>query len=133
MEHAIGTFEPTTTPQPGTAQDGDAAIGRLVLSKTFQGDLEGSGSGQMLAVRTAVEGSAGYVALERVTGTLQGRSGSFVLQHHGVMHRGTPSLSVNVVPDSGTDGLAGISGTMEIIIADGDHSYDFSYTLSSAS
>ncbi len=133
MEHATGTFEPTITPQPGTALDGDAAIGRLVLSKTFQGDLEGKGSGQMLAARTAVEGSAGYVALERVTGTLQGRSGSFVLQHHGVMQRGTPTLSVTVVPDSGTDGLAGLSGSMEIIVMDGHHSYEFTYTLPAAS
>jgi hypothetical protein len=101
----------------------------MALSKTFSGDLAGTGSGLMLAVRTAIYGSAGYVALERVTGTLVGRTGSFALLHHGVMTRGTPALNVTVVPDSGTDGLTGISGSMEIVIEGGGHSYAFDYTL----
>jgi len=83
----------------------------------------------MLAAQTGVKGSAGYVAMERVTGILQGRSGSFVLQHAGTMNRGVPTLSVTVVPDSGTEQLAGLSGKMNIIIADGKHSYEFDYTI----
>ncbi len=83
----------------------------------------------MLTAGTAVKGSAGYVAIERVSGVLQGRSGTFVLQHTGTMTRGALQLSITVVPDSGTDQLAGLAGTMNIIIAEGKHSYDFAYTL----
>src|SRR5436309_11257727 len=127
MAHARGTFEVKLTPQA----DGDAGagLGRLILNKQFHGDLEATSQGQMLSAGTAVQGSAGYVALERVSGALQGRTGTFVLQHHGLMDRGTPHLTITVVPDSGTGELTGISGTMSIEIAEGRHSYDFEHTL----
>jgi len=107
----------------------DAPIGRMSLDKVFHGDLEATGKGEMLAAMTATEGSAGYVAIERVTGTLAGRTGTFLLQHSGIMTRGAPSLVITVVPDSGTGGLEGLTGTMNIIIAGGKHSYEFDYTL----
>lgn len=122
---ATGTFEVRLTP----AESGDGPIGTLSIDKTFQGDLQGTSVGQMLAFRTPVEGSAGYVAMERVTGTLAGRHGSFTLQHNGLMDRGAPSLAVVVVPDSGTDGLSGLTGTMEIIVSPGRHDYRFHYRL----
>jgi hypothetical protein len=102
----------------------------MSIDKQFHGDLQGTSKGQMLTAGTAVKGSAGYVAIERVNGTLRGRSGTFILQHTGTMTRGTPQLSVTVVPDSGTDQLVGLTGTMNIVIApDGKHSYDFAYAL----
>lgn len=122
---ATGTFEVRLTP----AESGDGPIATLSIDKTFHGDLQGTSVGQMLAFRTPVEGSAGYVAMERVTGTLAGRHGSFTLQHNGLMDRGTPSLAVVVVPDSGTDGLSGLTGTMEIIVSPGRHDYRFHYGL----
>jgi hypothetical protein len=128
-QHASGTFEVKLTPQPAEDQVGDPTIGRLALDKHFHGDLEGTSKGQMLAVGTEVKGSAGYVALERVNGTLRGRQGTFALQHSGTMTRGAPQLNVTVVPDSGTGQLVGLAGTMEIKIADGKHSYDLEYTL----
>ncbi|WP_257025536.1 DUF3224 domain-containing protein [Tunturiibacter gelidoferens] len=127
--HANGTFEVKTTPQPADSDAGGEALGRLLLDKQFHGDLEGTSKGTMLAAGTAVKGSAGYVAIEIVTGTLNGRTCTFALQHTGTMTRGTPSLSVTVVPDSGTGQLTGLSGKMSINIADGKHSYDFEYTL----
>jgi hypothetical protein len=126
--HAIGTFDVKVTPQ-APADGADADAGRMTLDKQFHGDLEGTSKGQMLAVSTSVKGSAGYVAMEKVTGTLKGRSGSFVLQHSGTMTRGAPQLMVSVVPDSGTGQLVGLAGTMTIKIADGKHSYDFEYSL----
>jgi len=127
MAHARGTFEVKLTPQA----DGDAGAGlaRMILDKQFHGDLEATSQGQMLSAGTAVQGSAGYVALERVSGALRGRTGTFVLQHLGVMNRGTPQLTITVVPDSGTGELTGLAGTMGIEIADGEHSYDFEHTL----
>jgi hypothetical protein len=104
----------------------------MTIDKQFHGDLEAVSKGQMLAAGTAVQGSAGYVAMERVSGSLKGRSGSFVLQHSGSMTRGTPQLSVTVVPDSGTGDLAGLTGKMSIQIAGGKHSYEFEYTLAEA-
>jgi hypothetical protein len=101
----------------------------MSIDKQFHGDLEASSAGQMLAFSSAVKGSAGYVALERVEGRLQGRSGSFVLQHSGTMTRGTPQLAITVVPDSGTGELMGLSGRMTIEISEGKHSYTFEYTL----
>jgi hypothetical protein len=102
----------------------------MSIDKQFHGDLEGSSKGFMLSsAATVVKGSGGYVAMEKVTGTLKGRSGSFVLQHSGTMTRGTPQMSVTVVPDSGNGQLVGISGTMTIKIDNGKHSYDFEYTL----
>jgi hypothetical protein len=101
----------------------------MTIDKKFHGDLEATSKGQMLTAMSAVKGSAGYVAVERVTGSLNGRKGTFVLQHSATMNRGTPQLSVTVVPDSGTDQLEGLTGKMMIIIAEGKHSYDFEYSL----
>jgi hypothetical protein len=126
---AKGSFEVKITPQPPVEGVGDPSVGRMALEKHFQGDLVGVGKGQMLAVGTAVDGSAGYVAMERVQGTLHGREGSFALQHHGVMNRGTPQLAITIVPDSGTDGLSGIAGALTIRIADGTHYYELAYSL----
>jgi len=125
---ASGTFEVKLTPQP-PEDAADPALARMVLDKTFHGDLEGTSKGQMLSAGTGVKGSAGYVAIERVTGTLHGHKGSFVLQHNGLMDRGAPSLSIVVVPDSGAGDLARLSGRMSINIADGKHSYVFEYSL----
>jgi Protein of unknown function (DUF3224) len=124
-----GPFDVKLTPMAPDADAGDSAIARMSLDKVFHGELAATSQGQMLAVRTAVEGSAGYVALERVSGTLQGRRGSFALQHSGTMARGAPTLSVTVVPDSGTGELTGLSGRMDIVIEGGKHSYVFDYTL----
>ena len=127
--HATGTFEVKLTPL-AAPEGADAELGRMTIDKQFHGDLEGTSKGYMLSsAGTVVKGSGGYVAIERVTGTLKGHSGSFVLQHSGTMNRGTPQLSVSVVPDSGTGQLAGLSGTMTIKIESGKHSYDFEYTL----
>jgi len=127
--HARGTFDVKITPQPAQDDVGDPAIGRMALDKEFHGDLQARSKGQMLALRTGVEGSAGYVAIERVTGSLAGRTGSFALQHSGTMRRGTPTLLLHVIPDSGTGQLAGLDGTMAIVIADGQHRYEFDYVL----
>ena len=107
--------------------------GRFLIDKQFHGDLEGTSKGQMLSAGTAVKGSAGYVAIEQVEGTLNGRKGEFVLQHTGIMTRGVPQLTITVVPDSGTDQLTGLTGKMAIIIADGKHSYEFDYELNTTS
>lgn len=125
MTRAGGTFDVTLTPQPA----GEDSLGRMTIDKRFHGALDATSSGQMLAAGTAVQGSAGYVALERVTGTLDGRSGTFVLQHSGTMSRGASQLAISVVPDSGTDQLLGLAGSMTIVIAGGQHSYEFDYTL----
>jgi hypothetical protein len=127
MNHATGTFDVKMTPQ--TDDKSDPALGRMTIDKQFHGDLEGTSKGQMLTGMTEVKGSAGYVAIEKVTGTLKGRSGSFILQHTGVMNRNVPQLTITVVPDSGTGQLMGLTGTLTINIADGKHSYDFEYTL----
>jgi hypothetical protein len=127
--HAHGTFDVKLEPQPPSEQALAASLGRMTIDKQFHGDLEAVSMGEMLAYRTAVDGSAGYVAMEKVTGSLQGRAGTFVLQHTGAMDRGTPRLTVSVVPDSGTEELAGLTGTMAIIISDGLHSYAFDYEL----
>jgi len=124
---ASGTFEVKLTPQDDKSED--AKLGRMTIDKQFHGDLQGASKGQMLSAMTDVQGSAGYVAIEKVSGTLQGRKGSFVLQHSATMTRGEPQLSIIVVPDSGTDQLAGLTGKMTIKIADGKHYYDFEYTL----
>jgi environmental stress-induced protein Ves len=126
---ASGAFDVKLTPMAADPDAGDSAIARMSLDKQFHGELSATSKGQMLAVRTAVEGSAGYVALERVSGTLQGRRGTFALQHSGTMARGAPTLSVTVVPDSGTGELAGLGGRMEIVIEGGKHSYVFEYSL----
>jgi hypothetical protein len=126
---ASGTFEVKLSPQAPDEGAGDVGIGRMILDKRFAGDLEATSKGQMLAAGTSVVGSAGYVAMEQVTGKLGGRGGSFVLQHSGTMTRGEASLTVSVVPDSGTGELEGLSGAMQITIDEGRHSYVFDYTL----
>jgi Protein of unknown function (DUF3224) len=128
-EHAAGPFDVKVEAQ-GEADKGDGStLGRYSLDKQYHGDLEGTAKGTMLTAGTDVKGSAGYVAMERVTGTLKGRSGSFVLQHTATMTRGEPQLSITVVPDSGSGQLAGITGKMNVIIAAGKHSYEFEYSL----
>ena len=126
---ASGTFEVKLTPQPADDYADATTLSRLTIDKEFRGDLEGTSKGQMLSAATAIRNSAGYVAIERVTGTLQGRAGTFVLQHNGTMNRGAPSLVVTIVPDSGTGGLEGISGTMTIDVSGGRHGYTLDYTL----
>ena len=116
---ARGSFEVKMTP----ASASDALIGRFTLDKSYSGDLEATGTGEMLAVQDGVAGSAGYVALERITGRLEGRRGSFTLQHFGLMDRGKPRLEVLIVPDSGTDGLTGLSGTLTIEAGADGHTY----------
>jgi hypothetical protein len=129
--HAKGPFEVKLAPQSLAQEDKieGTALGRMSLDKQFHGELEASSKGEMLSAMTGTQGSAGYVAIEKVSGTLNGRSGSFVLQHNATMTRGAPYMNIIVVPDSGTGQLVGLSGTMTIIIADGKHSYDFEYTL----
>jgi Protein of unknown function (DUF3224) len=128
--HASGPFDVKLNPLPAYNDAEGAMLGRMSIDKQFHGDLEGTSKGEMLSAMTSVKGSAGYVAVERVTGTLHGRSGTFVLQHSATMNRGEPQLTIIVVPDSGSGQLAGLAGTMKInIAADGKHSYDFEYTL----
>ena len=129
--HATGTFEVKLAPQPLANADAGPLMGRLSINKTFSGDLQGTSKGEMLSAQTEVKGSAGYVAMECVTGTLQGRSGSFALQHTGVMNRGAPQLTVTVVPDSGTGELTGLSGSLSINIEGGKHFYTLDYELPS--
>src|SRR5579871_2547790 len=114
MQQAVGDFEVKTLPQPPEAAAGGDAIGRLFLDKQFHGELEAKSVGTMLGARTATPGSAGYVAIELVTGALKGRSGTFLLQHYGLMTRGAPEQIVTIIPDSGTGDLAGLSGRMVI-------------------
>jgi len=126
---ATGTFEVVLQPLAIDAAHEGVAFGRLAIDKRFQGDLVATSRGEMRSAGTAVKGSAGYVAIEWVSGTLHDQRGTFALQHSGTMNRGAPTLSVTVVPDSGTDGLVGLSGRMSIIIESGRHSYVFDYTL----
>jgi Protein of unknown function (DUF3224) len=130
-ERAAGSFDVKVVPQkPDTQVARAASLGRLTIDKRYHGDLEGISKGEMLATQTEVPGSAGYVAMERVTGALKGRQGSFVLQHSATMTRGTPHSSITVVPDSGTGELKGIAGTMTITVAsDGGHTYQFDYRI----
>jgi|SRR5688572_21351788 hypothetical protein len=133
MKRATGSFEVSLQPLSNTEVSGDAMLGRMLLTKKFSGDLSGSARGQMLSAVTPIKGSAGYVAIDHVTAELDGRKGSFLLQHSGAMNRGVPTLSIMVVPDSGTGELAGLSGTLSINIIDGQHFYDFIYSISKAS
>ena len=127
--HASGTFDVKLAPQSPAPGVEPAALGRMSIDKRFHGDLEATSLGEMLSAGTGIPGSAGYVAIERVTGMLGGREGSFVLMHYGLMERGTPSLRVSVVPDSGTGGLEGIRGELTIRIEQGRHEYGFEYEL----
>lgn len=122
---ASGTFEVKLLP----LGEAGATPGRMSIDKQFRGDLDATSKGEMLMAMTAVKGSAGYVAIERVNGSLGGREGSFVLQHSGTMTRGVPALSVTVVPDSGTEQLAGLAGSMTIDVTGGGHAYALEYTI----
>lgn len=126
---ATGEFVVTLQPLTVEGELESSRIGRMSIDKTLSGDLVGTTRGQMLSAMSEVKGSAGYVAIERVDGTLKGRKGTFTLQHTGTMNRGTPSLSIKVVPDSGTGDLVGLAGDFSIINADGKHSYRFTYSL----
>ena len=130
-QRATGAFDVKVVPQKPDTQIARAAnLGRLTIDKRFHGDLEGISKGEMLALQTETKGSAGYVALERVTGKLKGRSGSFVLQHSATMNRGDSRAEISVVPDSASGELRGLSGKMIIIVAsDGTHSYEFDFRL----
>jgi hypothetical protein len=130
---AKGSFTVDMKPQADLGSDGGVSLARMSLDKRFEGDLVAVGKGEMLTALTAVKGSAGYVAIERVTGTLHGRSGSFTFQHTGTMDHGAQQLSITVVPDSGTGDLAGISGRFRIDIVEGKHFYEFAYSLPEAS
>jgi len=126
--HASGPFDVKLSPQDD--KSGDTALGRMTIDKQFHGDLEATSKGQMLSAVTQTKGSAGYVAIEKVSGKLHGRTGTFVLQHNATMTRGAPDLNIIVVPDSGTGELTGITGKMIIRIeSGGKHFYDFEYTL----
>ena len=126
--HATGTFEVKLDFLADDKAEG-SSLGRMSIDKQFHGDLEATAKGQMLTAFTEVKTSAGYVAIERVTGTLHSRSGSFVLQHNGTMTGNSQQPTVAVVPDSGSGQLVGLAGQMSIKIADGKHSYDLEYTL----
>lgn len=127
--HGTGTFDVKLSPQANEEGVGDPGVGRMSIDKQFHGDLEGTSKGQMLAAGNETKGSGAYVAIEKVTGTLKGRDGSFLLQHTGTMTRGEGQLMIMVVPDSGTDGLVGMSGSMSINIVEGKHSYELEYNL----
>jgi len=129
MYTAKGTFDVTITPQAHQEGVGDASIGRMTIPKKFSGEFNGTSNGQMLAFRSPVTGSAGYVAMDKVQGVMNGRQGSFVIQHAGTMNRGQSQLSITIVPDSGTDELTGIAGEMLLTIEQGKHHYEFRYTL----
>jgi hypothetical protein len=130
--HASGTLDVKLSPLTTSDTTEGSPLARMSIDKQLHGDLEATSKGEMLAAGTAVKGSAGYVAIERVTGTLHGRTGSFVLQHSATMTRNTPELSITVVPDSGTDELVGLAGKMLITITNGKHYYEFEYTLAGA-
>lgn len=127
-KQAIGTFDVKLNPVPMEEQAEGSLLGRLTIDKVFHGGLQATSKGEMLSAGTLVQGSAGYVAIECVTGTLDGRKGTFVLQHNGTLDRGAPSLIVQVVPDSGTDELTGLRGVFSIDISNG-HAYTFEYSL----
>ncbi len=129
MQHITGSFDVKLEPQTAAPGTEAAKLGRQSINKQFHGDLNALSLGEMLAAGTQTKGSAGYVAMERVTGTLMGRAGSFVLMHTGTMNRGQPQLTVQVVPDSGTDDLTGLTGQMGIQITEGKHFYTFDFTL----
>lgn len=132
MPRAVGRFDVKINPLPLGIDVSDPMLARLSIDKQYHGDLEAAALGQMLSARTAVKDSAGYVAIEWVSGTLHGRAGTFVLQHVATMNRGTPQMSVTVVPDSGTGDLTGLSGQLEIVIEGKEHSYVFDYTRETA-
>jgi hypothetical protein len=127
--HASGAFDVALTPVPTTATADVPALGRMTAEKHYHGDLDATAKGEMLSAGTDRKDSAGYVAIEYVSGTLNGRKGTFLLQHDGTLTRGAQRLTVTVVPDSGTGELTGLAGTMTIVNDNGQHSYEFDYTL----
>jgi hypothetical protein len=129
MAEARGGFEVTMKADPHADSAEGTVLGSMVVKKRFHGDLVASGRGRMLTGMTAVEGSAGYVLLERVKGRLDGRAGSFLLQHFGILDRGVPRQTIEVVPDSGTGELEGLRGRMTIRVVGGVHSYKLEYRL----
>jgi hypothetical protein len=126
---ARGTFNVKLNPLPTSE---GSSVARMSIDKEFHGDLTATSKGEMLTIGTATKGSAVYVAIEHVTGTLAGKQGGFSLYHTGIMNRGTPKLEIAVVPDSGVDGLVGVTGTLNILIEGGQHSYEFDFDLPSA-
>jgi hypothetical protein len=128
-QRATGPFDVSMKPASPPEKEGRTAIGRMVLDKQYFGELAATGKGEMLTAVTDTKGSAGYVAIERISGTLNGRKGSFVLQHNGTMRAGEQNLSTSIVPDSGTEQLAGISGTLAMKVVDGKHVYELNYVL----
>ena len=126
---AKGEFIVKLQPLGVEGQPEGSKICRMSIDKSISGDLVATTAGQMLSAMTEMKGSAGYVAIEIVEGVLAGKKGTFLLQHTGTMNKGAPSLSVTVVPDSGTGELVGLAGEFTIIIAGGKHSYEFKYTL----
>lgn len=129
MHHVSGTFEVIMKPQTTSGHAAEIGLARMSIDKVFHGGIDGTSKGEMLSSGDYATGSAGYVAFEKVTGTVDGHAGSFVLQHSATMDHGAPSLSVAVVPGSGTGALKGIAGKLEIQIAQGKHSYTFDYSL----
>ena len=127
---AKGTFEVKLVPLTVEFKELAETLGRMSIDKKFNGDLEGASKGEMLSAMGTVKGSAGYVAIEKVIGTLNGKSGTFCLQHSGTMSRGEPSLTVTVIPDSGTGDLTGLTGKLAIKIENKQHFYELEYTLS---
>ena len=130
MPRITGQFDVRISPEALSATAQSSGLARMSLDKRYHGALDASGVGEMLSARAGVAGSAGYVALERVEGTLEGRHGSFYLQHSGSMMRGTPTLAVTVVPDTGSDQLQGLRGSLVIRLEEGRHVYDFTYDFS---
>ena len=129
-KHAKGSCEVKMTPKPWSDTSDEHGFGRFMLDKQCHGELEAAGVGQMLTAGNGAPGSSGaYVALEKITGSVDGRKGAFVVYHLGIMNRGVPELKLAIVPESGSGELQGIGGTITIAIADGKHSYDFAYTL----
>jgi hypothetical protein len=126
---AKGTFTVQLQPLQAYNTDENSLLGRMSIDKQFQGDVEGVSKGEMIAARTAINNSAGYVAIERVQGSIHGRTGAFVLQHSSTMNRGEATQNINVVPDSGTDELTGLTGSLTITIVEKQHYYDFEYSL----
>jgi hypothetical protein len=125
-----GKFDVTLNPLDFYAKGEDGVnFGRMSIDKSFYGELDATSKGEMLSAMTSIKGSAGYVAIEQVIGSLSGKKGSFVLQHFGTMDKGKDRLVLEVVPDSGSGELTGLAGTMSINIEDGQHFYEFEYEL----
>lgn len=129
---AKGEFDVKVTPQPPDEKGSDPLLGRMSIDKHYHGDLEATGVGQMLTGGDYKTGSAGYVAMEKVSGTLKGQKGTFLIQHTGMLNKGAATLSIIIVPDTGTGQLVGIAGKMDVKITDGKHFYELEYTLPEA-